>query len=68
VTKALKQLDRYKPYKFNAPYTLVLKLKTETRVYDGSFYPGVKRTGDWELTFNSDDIMEIVKAFVWMLK
>ncbi|MGB2908073.1 MAG: M55 family metallopeptidase [Candidatus Aminicenantaceae bacterium] len=68
VTKALKQLDRYKPYKFNAPYTLVLKLKTETRVYDGSFYPGAKRTGDWELTFNSDDIMEIVKAFVWMLK
>jgi D-amino peptidase len=68
VEKALKQLDRYKPYKFSPPYTLVLKLKTEKQVYNGAFYPGAERTGDWELTFRSDDIMEIVKAFIWMRK
>ncbi len=68
VEKALKQLDRYQAYKFSPPYTLVLKLKTEKQVYNGSFYPGAERTGDWELTFRSDDIMEIVKAFIWMRK
>ncbi|MFA9452791.1 MAG: M55 family metallopeptidase, partial [Candidatus Aminicenantaceae bacterium] len=31
VQEALKQIDRYKPYKLSPPYTLVLKLKTETR-------------------------------------
>jgi D-amino peptidase len=66
VTRALKDLDRFKPYKLRPPYTLKLSLKTETQVYNGSFYPGAKRTGDWELTFRSDDIMEIVKAFIWM--
>ena len=68
VTKALQQLDRYKSYKLSPPYTLVLKLKTETRVYDGAFYPGAERTGDWELTYRSNDVMDIVKAFVWILK
>jgi D-amino peptidase len=68
VQEALKRIDRYKPYKLSPPYTLVLKLKTETRVYNSSFYPGAERTGDWEITFRSDNVMDIVKAFVWMLK
>ena len=55
-------------YKLDPPYRLVLKLKTETQVYNGSFYPGAKRIGDWELGFRSRDIMEIVKAFIWMRK
>jgi D-amino peptidase len=66
VTKALQQLDRFKPYQLSPPYTLVLKLKTEVQVYNGQFYPGAERTGDWELTFKSAEIMEIVKAFIWM--
>jgi len=32
-------------------------------VYNGAFYPGAKRTGDWELTFTGDDIIDVVKAF-----
>ena len=68
VKKALRELDRFKPYKLSPPYTLVLKLKTETRVYNSSFYPGAERTGDWEITFRSENVMDIVKAFVWMLK
>jgi D-amino peptidase len=66
VAKSLKQLSRFKPYKLSTPYTLVLKLKTEQQVYNGAFYPGAKRTGDWELTYASEDIMDIVKAFIWM--
>ncbi len=66
VEKALGQIERYKPYRLDPPYTLVLTLKTETQVYSGAFYPGVRRTGDWELTYTSDDIMDIVKAFIYM--
>jgi len=61
-------MPTYKPFKMNSPYTLVLKLKTENQVYNGSFYPGAKRTGDWELTYKSDSIMDIIKAFSWMRK
>lgn len=66
VEKALSDIDRFKPYILDPPYTLVLKLKSESQVYKGSFYPGAKRTGDWELTFQSDAIMEVIKAFEWM--
>ena len=68
VKKAIREVDRFEPYALSPPYTLVLKLKTETQVYNGAFYPGAERTGDWELTFRSDDIMEVVKAFIWMRK
>ncbi len=68
VEKSLKTLHKYKPFRLKPPYTLVLKLKDERMVYNGSFYPGAKRTGSWELTFQSDSIMEIIKAFVWMRK
>jgi len=66
VEKALRNLNKYRPYKLDSPYTLVLKLKDEKMVYNGQFYPGAQRTGDWELTYKSSDIMEIVKAFVLM--
>ena len=63
VTAALRELNRFEPYKLRAPYTMVLTLKEETTVYPGQFYPGVERTGDWELTYRSDDIMEVLLAF-----
>lgn len=68
VQKSLGNLAKYKPYKLKSPYTLVLKLKNEKMVYNGSFYPGAKRTGDWELTYTSDSILDVIKAFVWMRK
>ena len=59
----IRNRSQYKPYKLEAPYTLVLKLKTETNVYNGANYPGARRTGDWELTYETDDIMDAIKAF-----
>jgi len=35
-------------------------------VYNGSYYPGAERTGDWELTYTSDDFLEIMLAFSYM--
>lgn len=66
VEKSLRNRAKYKPYKMKPPYTLVLKLKDEKMVNSGSHYPGAKRTGDWELTFTSNDLMEVIKAFSYM--
>jgi len=67
VERALRSLDDYEPYKLKPPYTLVLTLKTEQNIYRGAaLYPGAKRTGDWELTYVADDVMEIVRAYVGM--
>jgi len=66
VTRALQNLALYKPFKLKPPYTMVLKLKREELVHEKSLYPGARRTGDWELTFTSNDLLEVVKAFNWM--
>ncbi len=63
VERSLRNLDQYKPYKLSPPYTMVLKLKTEQAVHDGTFYPGAKRTGDWELTYVARDVIELMLAY-----
>lgn len=66
VEAALRRLDDFAPYRLEAPYTLVVRLKSEETVETGSHYPGATRTGDWELTFTSDDFLEIMKAFSYV--
>ena len=66
VEKALRNLAASKPFKITPPYTLVLKLKDEEQVHKGSFYPGAKRTGEWELTYKTNDILDLVTAFSMM--
>lgn len=66
VKKALKNVKMYKPYKLKPPYKMVLKLKQEELVERASHYPGAKRISDWELVFESRDIMEVMRAFHWM--
>ena len=68
VEKALRNRGKYKPYKLTPPYKLVLTLKDEKMVDNGQYYPGAKRTGDWELTFESEDLMEVLKAFSGLQK
>ncbi len=66
VEKALRNLDQYRPYKLSPPYTLVLTLKSEQSVHEGSFYPGARRTGDWELTYVAEDVTELLSAYTGM--
>ena len=63
VAEAVRNRDQVEPFTMRPPYTLVLKLKTEASVYNGAFFPGAERTGDWELTFSSDDIFQVMYAF-----
>lgn len=67
VEKALRGLEDYTPFAMEAPYTLTIRFKNEEKVHQGSFYPGARRTGDWELTFESDALMEIIRAMHWLL-
>jgi len=67
VERALRNLDDYKPYKLKPPYKLQLTLKTEQNIYRAvALYPGARRSGDWEVTYESDDVMEIIRAYVGM--
>lgn len=58
VFAALKDMSRYKPYKLNPPYTMVLKVKKESELY-----PGAEKTGEGEFTFTSSDLLEVMDAF-----
>jgi len=64
VAQAVRGRDRFQPFTMTPPYTLVLKLKTEASVNAGSYFPGVRRTGPWELTYTSDDILQVMYAFL----
>ena len=66
VDRALRRLGDFAPYRLETPYTLVVKLKDEEMVHKGSHYPGVSRTGEWELSYTSDDFLEIMKAFSYV--
>ena len=66
VAEAVSNRSQYEAFTMTTPYTLVLKLKREASVYNGSYFPGATRTGDWELTFTSDDIFQLMYAFAIM--
>jgi len=66
VKVSLQNLGKYKPYKLSPPYTMVLRLFKEEWVNAGSYFPGVKRTGDWELSYKSDNIIDIINTFRWL--
>ena len=63
VANAVRARSQYRPYTMTPPYTLVLKLKSEASIYNGSFFPGARRTGDWEITFTSDNLLQVIYAF-----
>lgn len=63
VADAVRNRARRSPFTLSPPYTLVLRLKNEVSVYNGSFFPGAERTGDWELTFTSGDFLEVMYAY-----
>ncbi len=63
VEQALQNLAKYKPYKLQPPYTMVLRLFKEEWVNQASYYPGAKRTGDWECSYTSNNIIDIILAF-----
>jgi len=66
VTKSLKNLDSYKPYNLQAPYTLELRLFQEKLALDAEQFPGVTRKNAWTVQYTGDDMMEVIKVFRWL--
>lgn len=58
VSNTLQDLSRFKPYKLQPPYTMILKVKKEK-----DLYPGAEKTGEGEFTFTSSDLLEVIDAF-----
>jgi D-amino peptidase len=67
VEGALRRVGDFEPFTMEAPYTLTITFKNEEKVHQGSYYPGARRTGDWELTVESGDLMEIIRAMNWLI-
>jgi D-amino peptidase len=66
VEHALRSVGDFVPFRLEGPYTMVLKLRSPERVELAATYPGAARTGDMELTYTSDDLLEVITAFARM--
>lgn len=62
VKYALENIGKYKPYKIDYPYEVIVKLKNEESANDRQYYPGVERTGGFELKFKHDDLETVLRA------
>jgi D-amino peptidase len=58
VELAVRDRSKFKAYKVQGPYTMVLKVKQERPLY-----PGAQRVREGEFTFSSADLLEVLKAF-----
>jgi D-amino peptidase len=67
VENALHRLESFQPFVMDPPYTLKITYKRESSAFEGSTFPGAKRSGDWEIAFESDELMEVINALGWLL-
>ena len=58
VEESLRNLDRYRPYRLQTPYTMTLRVKKERNPY-----PGAEKTGPGEFVYTSDDFLAVMDAF-----
>jgi D-amino peptidase len=59
VARAFARLGSFQPYKYQAPYTMDLRVRREPE----EMYPGAEKVADGAYTFTHDDILEIIRAF-----
>jgi D-amino peptidase len=59
VARALQRLGDFQPYKFQAPYTMDLRVRRDPE----EMYPGSEKVADGHYTFTHDDILEVIRAF-----
>jgi len=63
VEKALKSLDRFKPFSLNTPLNLELTLSEMKMAHLVSFIPGVKRESERKVSYVAKDPIELWKIF-----
>jgi D-amino peptidase len=65
--EALKRLKDFKPFKLKPPFKMEVTFKDEKRAQNASWIPGAKRTGDRSVSFTSNDFMEVLKFFHFVM-
>ncbi|KAF0197620.1 MAG: aminopeptidase [Bacillota bacterium] len=63
VTKALSQVDKYKPFTFAPEYFLEITFTQEDRAARGQWYPGAERVDANTVGFRSSDFFECMRFF-----
>lgn len=58
VEAAVRARASARPYRLQAPYTMVLRVRQER-----DLFPGARRTGEGEVTFTSSNLLEVLDAF-----
>ena len=65
-TEALANLKQYKPLKIHAPVTMEIRYKDEEDAERASWFPGAKRTGERSVSYTHQDLMEVLKFFMFV--
>lgn len=65
-TEALTNLKKYNPLKIQSPVTMEILFKDEENAERASWFPGAKRTGERSVSYSHDDLMEILKFFMFV--
>ncbi len=66
-TAALKRLKDFKPFKLKPPFKMEVTFKDEERAQNSSWIPGAIRSGDRSVSFTSNDFMEVLKFFHFVM-
>ncbi len=65
VKEALKNLKKFKPLRYEAPYTIQIDFKQENLAAKLSYYPGAERVGEYGVSFTHQDFYEIMRFFMF---
>ncbi|MGD2294601.1 MAG: M55 family metallopeptidase [Candidatus Aminicenantes bacterium] len=66
VKEALSNLNTYNPLKLEKPITMEIHYKDEVDAERASWFPAAKRTGERAVSYTHEDLMEILKFFLFV--
>jgi D-amino peptidase len=65
-TEALTDLKKFKPLKLQSPVTMEVRYKDEEDAERASWFPAAKRTGERSVSYTHQDLMEVLKFFMFV--
>jgi D-amino peptidase len=64
--EGLTTLKKFKPFKLKTPVTMEIRFKHENDAARASWFPGAKRTGERTVGYSHEDLMEVLKFFMFV--
>jgi D-amino peptidase len=65
-TEALTNLKKFKPLKLRSPITMEIRYKDEDDAERASWFPSAERTGERSVSYTHQDLMEVLKFFMFV--